>query len=112
MAMMEPLTKGVNVRSRKRGRRRFEQLKLWLLLLALQVLCLLLWGLTWPKSPPIGLSFVVPQDEVRPWEVVVAGFEKSHPNIQINLVTNPGADYTTDQRKAIFTADIQANIAQ
>ncbi|MEO1509831.1 MAG: ABC transporter substrate-binding protein [Cyanobacteria bacterium J06633_23] len=112
MAMIEPLTTGVNVRSRNLRRRRFDQLRLWLLLLALQVLCLLLWGLTWPQSPPIGISFVVPQDEVSPWEVVVAGFEKSHPNIQINLVTNPGSDYTTDQRKAIYTADFQANVAQ
>lgn len=108
--MMEPLIQELTVRSR--NRRRLTQLKFLLLLLAVQVLCLLLWGLTWPQTPPVSLSFVIPQDEVHPWEIVVADFEKNHPNIQINLVTNQGTDYTTDQRKAIYTADFQANIAQ
>ncbi|MGD1953433.1 MAG: extracellular solute-binding protein, partial [Leptolyngbyaceae cyanobacterium] len=68
--------------------------------------------MTWPKSSPIRLSFVIPQDEVQPWQTVVTGFEKAHPAIQINLVTDPETGYTTDQREAIYTADFQANIAQ
>ena len=70
------------------------------------------WGLTWPTSPPIRLSFVVPQDEIGPWQIVTAGFEKDHPSIQINLVTDLETGYTTDQREAIYTADFQANVAQ
>ncbi|MEM7064723.1 MAG: ABC transporter substrate-binding protein [Cyanobacteria bacterium P01_B01_bin.77] len=75
-----------------------------------QVVCLLLWGLTWPKT----LSFVVPREEVEPWKILVADFEKSHPNIYINLVTEPDdtTDYTTDERKAIYTADFQNRVAQ
>ncbi|MEM8614107.1 MAG: extracellular solute-binding protein, partial [Cyanobacteria bacterium P01_H01_bin.105] len=94
----------------------FRRLTKWfkplLLTLAVQVVCLLLWGLTWPQSPPTKLSFVVPQDEVRPWQTLVADFEKAYPDIQISLVTDPDTDYTTDQRKAIYTADFQANVAQ
>ncbi|MEM7795738.1 MAG: extracellular solute-binding protein [Cyanobacteria bacterium P01_C01_bin.118] len=108
--MMGPLTQKLTVRFRNW---RLTKLKSFLLLLlAAQGLCLLLWGMTWPETPPVELSFIIPQDEVRPWEVVVTSFEKSHPHIHINLVTNQGIDYTTDQRKAIYTADFQANIAQ
>ncbi|WP_193992355.1 ABC transporter substrate-binding protein [Leptolyngbya ectocarpi] len=75
-----------------------------------QVVCLLLWGLTWPKT----LSFVVPREEVQSWKILAADFEKSHPNIYINLVTKPDdtTDYTTDERKAIYTADFQNRVAQ
>ncbi|MEO0351350.1 MAG: ABC transporter substrate-binding protein [Cyanobacteria bacterium P01_A01_bin.15] len=103
------LVSGIDVRSKGRKKRWLEPLKL---LLAVQVLCLLLWGLTWPKPPPMMLSFVVPQDEVRPWQTVVTSFEKSHPNIRISLVSDPITGYTTDQRKAIYTADFQADTAQ
>lgn len=113
MAMMEPLAEDLTVRSRThQHRRRLTPLKFLLLLLVAQGLCLLLWGLTWPQPPPVELSFVVPQDEIRPWEILVAGFEKTHPDLKINLVTNRGTDYTTDQRQAIYTADFQANVAQ
>ena len=89
-----------------------KPLKLLLLALVAQLLCLLLWGLPWPKSPPVKLSFVIPQDEVQPWKTVVAEFEKSHPHIRIRLVSDPDADFTTDQRKASYTADFQAATAQ
>ncbi|WP_152532153.1 extracellular solute-binding protein [Leptolyngbya sp. Heron Island J] len=102
----------MNVRVSRLTKRWFKPLKLLMLALAVQVLCLLLWGLTWPQSAPINLSFVVPQDEVQPWETVITGFEKAHPNIRINLVTDPETGYTTDQREAIYTADFQADVAQ
>lgn len=89
-------------------RRWFNPFKLLILALVAQVMCLLLWGLTWP----IELSFVVPQDEVQPWEAVITDFEKDHPKIHITLVTDPEAGYTTDERKAIYTADFQANVAK
>lgn len=102
--------------SRNRKRRRFDRLKFLILLLAAQVLCLLLWGLTWPNSPApaelVELSFVVPQNEVSPWKTLVTDFEQEHPNIRIDLVTNPGGDFTTDDRKIIYTADFQTNVAQ
>ncbi|MBT9315078.1 ABC transporter substrate-binding protein [Leptothoe spongobia] len=100
------------MRSRSWQRRWFDPLKFLMLLLAAQIIGLLLWGLTWPQSPPVELSFVVPQDEVQPWQTVIAKFEKSHPDIQIQLVTDPDLDYTTDQRKAIYTADFQFPRAQ
>ncbi|MEM9980540.1 MAG: extracellular solute-binding protein, partial [Cyanobacteria bacterium P01_D01_bin.2] len=99
----------IDVRSKGPKKRWYAPLTL---LVALQVLCLLLWGLTWPKPPPMTLSFVVPQDEVRPWQTVVTSVEKSHPNIRISLVSDPITGYTTDQRKAIYTADFQADTAQ
>ncbi len=86
--------------------------KLLIVVLAIQVLCLLLWGLTWPREASIALSFVVPQDEVGPWEAVIADFEKTHPDIRIYLVADPERTYTTDQRKAIYTADFQTTVAQ
>lgn len=103
----ELVTNGADVCSRSLTKRRLKLLLL--VLLAVQGLFLLLWGLTWP---PIQLSFIVPQDEVKPWQTVITSFEKTHPNIQINLVSDPDTGYTTDQRKAIYTADFQADIAQ
>ncbi|MFG6098887.1 ABC transporter substrate-binding protein [Leptothoe sp. ISB3NOV94-8A] len=100
---------GINVRSKSLTKRWF---KLLILAIAAQVLCLLLWGVTWPKPPATELSFVVPQDEVQPWETVITGFEKKYPNIRIHLVTDLEIGYTTDQRKAIYTADFQASVAQ
>ena len=101
-----------DVRLKKLTKGWFKPLKLLILALAVQIVCLMFWGLTWPKSPSIKLSFVIPQDEVRPWRSVVTSFEKTHPDIQVNLVTDPDKGYTTDQREAIYTADFQANIAQ
>lgn len=100
------------MRSINRRRHPLARLKFLALLLGVQVVCLLLWGLTWPKPLATELSFVVPQDEIRPWQTVVAEFEKSHPDIRINLVTDLDTGYTTDQRKAIYTADFQADEAQ
>lgn len=99
----------MNVRSKSLTKRWF---KLLILAVAAQVLCLLLWGVTWPTPPATELSFVVPQDEVQPWETVITSFEKKYPNIRIHLVTDLDIGYTTDQRKAIYTADFQANVAQ
>lgn len=111
--MMETPGYDIDVRSKSLAIRLWSKpLKLLVLALAAQVLCLLLWGLTWPNSPPVELSFVVPQDEVQPWNTVIGGFEKNHPNIRVTLVTDPETGYTTDQRKAIYTADFQANVAQ
>lgn len=92
--------------------RRFGRLKFLILLLGVQLLCLLMWGLTWPSESSISLSFVVPQDEVIPWQAVVSDFEQDHPDIRVNLVSDPDAGYTTDERKAIYTADFQASVAQ
>lgn len=109
----ETVSLGVRtVRSINRRRHPLARLKFLALLLGVQVICLLLWGLTWPKPLATELSFVVPQDEVRPWQTVVAEFEKSHPDIRINLVSDLDTGYTTDQRKAIYTADFQADEAQ
>lgn len=69
------------------------------------MVCLLLWGLTWP----VELSFVVPPDEFDHWQRIIAGFEADHPRIRITPVTE---DYTTDERKAIYTADFQTEVAQ
>ncbi|MEM9002848.1 MAG: extracellular solute-binding protein [Cyanobacteria bacterium P01_F01_bin.86] len=100
------------MRSKKRRKFWLSPLRLLVILLAVQVVCLFLWGLTWPGQAPIDLSFVVPQDEVRPWQTVIADFEASHPHIRVHLVTDPERTYTTDQRKAIYTADFQTEVAQ
>lgn len=80
--------------------------------LIVQLLGLVFWGLTWPERSPVQLAFVVPQDEVRPWETVIAGFEANYPNIHIELVTDPVTTYTTDQRMAIYSADFQGETAR
>lgn len=99
--------------SKERLPRRWLSPLVWLTAtLAIQLVGLVLWGLTWPGQAPVELSFVVPQDEVRPWKTVVAEFEANHPTIRINLVANSETTYTTDQRKAIYSADFQAAAAQ
>ena len=95
-----------------RRHRWFAPLRLLTATLVVQIACLLLWGLTWPGEMPVELSFIVPQDEVAPWQIVIADFEASYPHIRVNLVTNAEATYTTDQRKAIYSADFQADVAQ
>lgn len=100
------------MRSNRRRSRWLSPTRLLLIMLAVQLLCLLLWGLTWPGRSQVELSFVVPQDEVVPWQGVIADFEVSHPNIRLHLVTDPETTYTTDQRRAIYSADAQATVAQ
>lgn len=94
--------------SARRQRRR----RLLMLLFIGQLLCLMLWGVLWPRSQTIELSFVIPQDEVAPWQQLSRAFEQAHPGVRISLVTDPDTTYTTDQRKAIYTADFQANQAR
>ncbi len=77
----------------------------------MQLLCLVLWGLTW-QAAPVELSFVIPQDEALVWQGVIQRFEASHPHIRITPVTDPTETYTTDQREAIYTADFQADVPQ
>ncbi|MEO0540508.1 MAG: extracellular solute-binding protein [Cyanobacteria bacterium P01_A01_bin.105] len=76
------------------------------LMLVVQLGCLVLWGVTWPR-PPVTLSFVVPEEEVLIWQQVVKGFEQQHPNLRILPVSKPAETYTTDQRQAIYSADLQ-----
>ncbi|NER82476.1 MAG: ABC transporter substrate-binding protein [Leptolyngbya sp. SIO1D8] len=99
-------------RARIHRTRWFSPLRLLTVALVVQISCLLLWGVTWPRQTAIALSFVVPQDELRPWQTVIADFETIHPDIRINLVTDPETTYTTDQREAIYTADFQTDVAQ
>ena len=87
-------------------------MQLLMALLAFQVVCLFLWGLMWPRQAPVELSFVVRQDELPAWEILIAGFESSHPGIRVHPVTDPEKIFTTDQREAIYTADFQADNAQ
>lgn len=96
----------------KSRRRWFSPIRLLIATLALQVICLVLWGLSWPSQGPVELAFVIPQDEVGPWQTMIHDFEANHPQIQIHLVTDPETTYTTDQRKAIYSADFQAEVAQ
>lgn len=102
------------MRSKSLTRRWSKLLKLLILALVVQVVCLLLWGLTWPKPPPITLSFVVPQEEVQSWKTLAADFEQAHPTIRINLVsdTDTDTDFTTDGRKIIYEADFQSGVAK
>ena len=104
--------------SRKRRRKssirllqRIPRRTLLISLLVAQILCLFIWTLIWPQPAPVELSFVTSEDEKVPWEVVIADFKKSHPNIRINLVTDPEIQ-TTDQREAIYRADFQADVAR
>ncbi|MEM9219630.1 MAG: extracellular solute-binding protein [Cyanobacteria bacterium P01_F01_bin.150] len=91
--------------------RRLSWRKLLTLLLCLQVLGLLGWGLIWPQSPPIELTFVTSESEVAPWKAVIADFESSHPHIRVNLVSDPEFE-SPDQREAIYRADFQAENAR
>ena len=105
----------------KTRRRYWRSLKKILtILLAVQVVCVLFWILTWFRQGStvqgtieqkfIELSFVVPQNEVGPWNEVVKGFEAEHQNIQITLITNSDPDYTTDDRRVLYDTDLQDEI--
>ncbi len=105
---------------KRRFRLRRLSLRSLLLLLLLQLLCIAAWLISWPK-PPVQLSFVVPQEEVQPWQLVISQFETAHPNIQVLLVpedpnkpsdATSRADFTTDEREAIYTLDIQVGAAK
>lgn len=109
------------MRSKSLTKRWSKPLKLLILALVVQVVSLLLWGLTWPKLPPTvpsfvpkTLSFVVPQEEVEPWQTLAADFEQAHSDIRINLVsdTDTDTDFTTDGRKNIYEADFQSGVAK
>ncbi len=106
----------------RKRRFRFRRLSLRSLLglLLIQILCIAAWLLTWPQAD-VQLSFVVPKEEVQPWQSVISGFEAEYPGIQILLVPeNPNkpagssnrADFTTDEREAIYTLDIQVGAAK
>lgn len=75
--------------------------KLLVLFVGVQMLMLAAWAFTWP---PVSLSIAVPQREAPFWQGPIAEFERQHPRIDINLITG---DYTTDELRAIYTADFQ-----
>ena len=65
------------------------------------------------QTIPIELSFLIPEEEMTAWETVIVDFEAGHPNIKIRADTSDisGIDYTTDQRKGRYLADLQAKTA-
>ena len=85
--------------------------KLLTVLLGLQLIGFLVWGLIWPQSPPVELAFITTESETAPWNAVIEAFETSHPHIRIHLVTDPEIQ-TSDQREAIYRADFQSDSAR
>ena len=89
-------------------RKQLSRLKLrqFLIIIAgCQVLLLLIFVLTWPRSPVI-ISFVAPGLDYQPWFPLIEKFEKQNPDIKINLLKGP---YTTDKVEAIYIAELQTN---
>ncbi len=81
----------------------------------LQLAGLVFLGVTWPSqqaTAPIELSFLVPVDEVEPWEVLTESFQSEHPGIEINVVTNRQEYETTDVRKNAYVSDFELRPAQ
>lgn len=78
-------------------------------LLVVQLLGLVAWWVVWPQAQPTRLSFVVPLDEADYWQPLVADFEAENPDIRLQLVEG---SYTTDQVKAIYTADLRSGNPQ
>lgn len=78
-------------------------------LLLVQVLGLAVWWVSWTRSGPTPLSFVVPLDEAAAWQPLVADFRAQNPDIRLELVAG---DYNTDQVKAIYTADLSSGSPQ
>ncbi|MEM8505163.1 MAG: extracellular solute-binding protein [Cyanobacteria bacterium P01_D01_bin.1] len=71
--------------------------------------------MTWPSqqaASTVELSFLVPVDEVGPWEVLSEDFQREHPDIEINIVTNRQRYETTDVRKNAYTLDFELSSAQ
>nr|WP_228024843.1 extracellular solute-binding protein [cf. Phormidesmis sp. LEGE 11477] len=75
-------------------------------------------GVSWPRqqatlsASPVELSFLVPVDEVKPWEGLSEDFQRKHPDIRINVVTNRQQYETTDIRKNAYALDFELSPAQ
>ncbi len=59
---------------------------IWGLTAALQILLLLILLITWPRTPPITLSLVVPASEATYWSSLVKDFEAKNRDIRISLI--------------------------
>lgn len=78
-------------------------------LLLVQLLGLAVWWIQWPQISPTVLSFVVPLDESVAWRPLITEFEAQNPDIRLQLVEGT---YSTDQVKAIYTADLSSGNPQ
>ncbi|MEL7332281.1 MAG: extracellular solute-binding protein [Cyanobacteria bacterium J06560_2] len=90
---------------------RLRSPKDWLLAFLIgQLICLLLWAVSWPQ-PVVTLSFLVEDTtEEAAWAPIINDFHTTHPNIRIRLRTNPDNipdPFTTDVRSNIHQADFQ-----
>ena len=65
---------------------RFGVRNIWGLIAALQILLLLILLITWPRTPPITLSLVVPASEATYWSSLVKDFEAKNRDIRISLI--------------------------
>ncbi len=88
---------------KKNSRWRWRQFLI--IIAACQVLLLLIFVFTWPRSPVI-ISFIAPGLDYQPWFPLIEQFEKQNPDIKINVVKGP---YTTDKVEAIYRAELQTN---
>ncbi len=66
--------------------RRLGVTKIWGLTAILQISILLIFFLTWPTSPPVNLTLVIPASDATYWSSLTDGFEAKHPDIRIRLV--------------------------
>lgn len=101
-------------RTARRSRRQYP-LRWLSALFVLQLIGLIALGITWPSQQaisPVELSFLVPVDEVEPWEVLTEDFQRKHPDIAINVVTNRQRYETTDVRKNVYASDFELSSAQ
>jgi multiple sugar transport system substrate-binding protein len=60
--------------------------RIWGLTAILQILILLIFFITWPTTPPVNLSLVVPASEATYWSSLIKDFEVKNRDIRISLV--------------------------
>ncbi|HEY9671206.1 MAG TPA: ABC transporter substrate-binding protein [Waterburya sp.] len=85
---------------------------IWGLAALLQILMVLILLLTWPVTPPVNLTLVVPAFEATYWSSLIHDFEAKNRNIRISLVEvkNRQGDLT-EKLKEFYTINFQSGNA-
>jgi multiple sugar transport system substrate-binding protein len=88
---------------------RLGVMNIWGLAAILQIVILVILLITWPRTPPVHLTLVVPASEATYWSSLINNFETKNRDIRISLVKaqNRQGDLT-QKLKEFYTISFQA----
>ncbi|MEW5860497.1 MAG: ABC transporter substrate-binding protein [Cyanobacteriota bacterium] len=89
--------------------RRLGVKRIWGITAILQILILLIFFITWPTSPPVNLTLVIPASDATYWSSLTNDFEAKNQDIRISLVEvkNRQGDLT-EKLKEFHTLNFRA----